>query len=85
MMPFLERLSEHLLRPAAQPAVARRVVAGRTGGAFLRARQPRPDDRAALPRRDREPIVVGMLEPAERKAFEAEIRAHRDSSWRNIP
>ena len=35
---------------------------------------------------DREPIVVGMLEPAERKALEAaHPRAARASSWRSIP
>ena len=36
-------------RPALATAVARRVVAGRARRAHLCARQPRPDDRAALP------------------------------------
>ena len=75
-MPFLERLSEHLLGAAAQPAVARRVVAGRAGStAFaLAANLDLMIVRRCLGA-DREPIVVGMLNPAERKAFEAEIRA----------
>ena len=50
MMPFLERLSEHLLgQPLSLPSLDVWWL-GEPAATVLRARQPRPDDRAALPR-----------------------------------
>src|SRR5258707_4224643 len=75
MMPFLERLSEHLLgQPLALPSLDVWWLGEPSALSFALANL----DLMIVPPclgNDREPLVVGMLEPAERKVFEAEIRA----------
>jgi uncharacterized circularly permuted ATP-grasp superfamily protein/uncharacterized alpha-E superfamily protein len=75
MMPFLERLSEHLLgQPLSLPSLDVWWLGEPAALAFALANLDLMIVRRCLGV-DREPIVVGMLEPAERKVFEAEIRA----------
>jgi uncharacterized circularly permuted ATP-grasp superfamily protein/uncharacterized alpha-E superfamily protein len=75
MMPFLERLSEHLLgQPLSLPSLDVWWLGEPAALSFALANLDLMIVRRCLGN-DREPIVVGMLEPAERKAFEAEIRA----------
>ena len=75
MMPFLERLSEHLLgQPLSLPSLDVWWLGEPAALAFALANLDLMIVRRCLGS-DREPIVVGMLEPAERKVFEAEIRA----------
>ena len=75
LMPFLERLSEHLLgQPLSLPSLDVWWLGEPAALAFALANLDLMIVRRCLGS-DREPVVVGMLEPAERKAFEAEIRA----------
>jgi uncharacterized circularly permuted ATP-grasp superfamily protein/uncharacterized alpha-E superfamily protein len=75
LMPFLERLSEHLLgEPLSLPSLDVWWLGEPAALAFALANLDLMIVRRCLGN-DREPIVVGMLDPAERKAFEAEIRA----------
>ncbi len=75
MMPFLERLSEHLLgQPLSLPSLDVWWLGEPAALSFALANLDLMIVRRCLGV-DREPIVVGMLEPAERKVFEAEIRA----------
>ena len=75
MMPFLERLSEHLLgQPLSLPSLDVWWLGEPAALSFALANLDLMIVRRCLGN-DREPIVVGMLEPAERKVFEAEIRA----------
>src|SRR5260370_41716024 len=75
LMPFLERLSEHLLgQPLSLPSLDVWWLGEPAALAFALANLDLMIVRRCLGS-DREPIVVGMLEPAERKVFEAEIRA----------
>ena len=75
LMPFLERLSDHLLgEPLSLPSLDVWWLGEPAALAFALANLDLMIVRRCLGA-DREPIVVGMLEPAERKAFEAEIRA----------
>ena len=75
MMPFLERLSEHLLgQPLSLPSLDVWWLGEPAALSFALANLDLMIVRRCLGS-DREPIVVGMLEPAERKVFEAEIRA----------
>ena len=75
MMPFLERLSEHLLgQPLSLPSLDVWWLGEPAALSFALANLDLMIVRRCLGH-DREPIVVGMLEPAERKVFEAEIRA----------
>ena len=75
MMPFLERLSEHLLgQPPSLPSLDVWWLGEPAALSFALANLDLMIVRRCLGT-DREPIVVGMLDPGERKAFEAEIRA----------
>ena len=75
MMPFLERLSEHLFgQPLSLPSLDVWWLGEPAALSFALANLDLMIVRRCLGQ-DREPIVVGMLDPAERKAFEAEIRA----------
>jgi uncharacterized circularly permuted ATP-grasp superfamily protein/uncharacterized alpha-E superfamily protein len=75
MMPFLERLSEHLLgQPLSLPSLDVWWLGEPAALSFALANLDLMIVRRCLGQ-DREPIVVGMLDPAERKVFEAEIRA----------
>jgi uncharacterized circularly permuted ATP-grasp superfamily protein/uncharacterized alpha-E superfamily protein len=75
MMPFLERLSEHLLgQPLSLPSLDVWWLGEPAALSFALANLDLMIVRRCLGN-DREPIVVGMLEPAERKVFEDEIRA----------
>jgi uncharacterized circularly permuted ATP-grasp superfamily protein/uncharacterized alpha-E superfamily protein len=75
LMPFLERLSEHLLgQPLALPSLDVWWLGEPTALAFALANLDLMIVRPCLGT-DREPIVVGMLEAAERKALVERIRA----------
>ncbi|MCW5737533.1 MAG: circularly permuted type 2 ATP-grasp protein [Enhydrobacter sp.] len=75
MMPFLERLCQHLLgRPLQLPSLDVWWLGEPTAYAFALAHLDSMIVRPCLGR-DREPIVVGMLDPPERKALENRIAA----------
>src|SRR5882672_7778978 len=75
MMPFLERLSEHLLgQPLALPSLDVWWLGEPSALSFALANLDLMIVRPCLGN-DREPIVVGMLEVAERKALVERIRA----------
>ena len=75
LMPFLERLSEHLLgQPLDLPSLNVWWLGEPAALAFALANLDLMIVRPCLGN-DREPIVVGMLEPDERRALEARIRA----------
>ena len=75
LMPFLERLCERLLdQPLGLPSLDVWWLGEPSAAAFVLANLDTMIVRPCLGT-DREPIVVGMLEPAERKALEARIRA----------
>ena len=75
LMPFLERLSQHLLgEPLALPSLDVWWLGEPTAFAFAMANLDSMIVRPCLGQ-DREPIVVGMLERAERKALEERLRA----------
>jgi uncharacterized circularly permuted ATP-grasp superfamily protein/uncharacterized alpha-E superfamily protein len=75
MMPFLERLSEKLLgEPLQLPSLDVWWLGEPPALTFTLANLDLMIVRPCLGA-DREPIIVGMLEPAERKALEARIRA----------
>ena len=75
MMPFLERLSERLLgQPLELPSLDVWWLGESSALTFALANLDRMIVRPCL-EADREPIIVGMLESAERKALEARIRA----------
>lgn len=75
MMPFLERLSEKLLgQPLRLPSLDVWWLGEPAALTFVLANLDLMIVRPCL-EADREPIVVGMLEAAERKALEARIRA----------
>ena len=75
LMPFLERLCERLLdQPLGLPSLDVWWLGEPSAAAFVLANLDTMIVRPCLGA-DREPIVVGMLEPAERKALEARIRA----------
>ncbi|MBL6617365.1 MAG: circularly permuted type 2 ATP-grasp protein [Reyranella sp.] len=74
MMPFLERLSEKLLgQPLELPSLDVWWLGEPAALTFALANLDRMIVRPCLDA-DREPIIVGMLEPAERKALEQRIR-----------
>ncbi|MGH8734974.1 MAG: circularly permuted type 2 ATP-grasp protein, partial [Burkholderiales bacterium] len=76
MMPFLERLSEKLLgQPLQLPSLDVWWLGEPAALTFALANLDLMIVRPCL-EADREPIIVGMLEPAERKALEERIRAH---------
>ena len=75
MMPFLERLSEKLLgQPLQLPSLDVWWLGEPAALTFALANLDLMIVRPCL-EADREPIIVGMLEPAERKALEERIRA----------
>ena len=75
LMPFLERLCERLLdQPLGLPSLDVWWLGEPSAAAFVLANLDTMIVRPCLDT-DREPIVVGMLEPAERKALEERIRA----------
>jgi uncharacterized circularly permuted ATP-grasp superfamily protein/uncharacterized alpha-E superfamily protein len=75
LMPFLERLSQRLLNQGlALPSLDIWWLGEPTAYAFAMANLDAMIVRPCLGQ-DREPIVVGMLEPAERKALEQQLRA----------
>ena len=75
LMPFFERLCERLLgQPLGLPSLDVWWLGEPSALAFALANLDSMIVRRCLGN-DREPIVVGMLEPAERKALEAQIRA----------
>ncbi|MEI7870835.1 MAG: circularly permuted type 2 ATP-grasp protein [Alphaproteobacteria bacterium] len=75
LMPFLERLCERLLdQPLGLPSLDVWWLGEPSAAAFVLANLDTMIVRPCLGA-DREPIVVGMLEPAERKALEARIRS----------
>jgi uncharacterized circularly permuted ATP-grasp superfamily protein/uncharacterized alpha-E superfamily protein len=75
MMPFLERLSEHLLgQPLALPSLDVWWLGEPSALSFALANLDLMIVRPCLGN-DREPIVVGMLDPPERKALVERIRA----------
>ena len=74
LMPFLERLSEHLLgQPLSLPSLDVWWLGEPAALGFALANLDLMIVRRWLGN-DREPVVVGMQEPGERKALEAEIR-----------
>lgn len=74
-MPFLERLCERLLgQPLVLPSLDVWWLGEPSAAAFVLANLDTMIVRPCLGN-DREPIVVGMLEPAERKALEERLRA----------
>ena len=76
LMPFLERLCKDLLgEPLGLPSLDVWWLGEPPALAFALANLDAMIVRPCLGH-DREPIVVGMLEPAERAALEARIRAH---------
>jgi uncharacterized circularly permuted ATP-grasp superfamily protein/uncharacterized alpha-E superfamily protein len=76
MIPFLERLSEHLLgQPLELPSLDVWWLGEPAALTFALANLDLMIVRPCLGS-DREPIVVGMLEGDERKALEARIRSH---------
>jgi uncharacterized circularly permuted ATP-grasp superfamily protein len=76
MMPFLERLSERLVgQPLQLPSLDVWWLGEPAALTFALANLDLMIVRPCL-EADREPIIVGMLEAAERKALEARIRAH---------
>ena len=75
VMPFLERLSEKLIgQPLELPSLDVWWLGEPTALTFALANLDHMIVRPCL-EADREPIIVGMLEAAERKALEARIRA----------
>ncbi|TAJ39355.1 MAG: hypothetical protein EPO55_12645 [Reyranella sp.] len=75
LMPFLERLCERLLdQPLGLPSLDVWWLGEPSAAAFVMANLDAMIVRPCLGN-DREPIVVGMLEPAERKALEERLRA----------
>ncbi len=75
LMPFLERLCERLLdQPLGLPSLDVWWLGEPSAAAFVLANLDTMIVRPCL-ETDREPIVVGMLEPAERKALEERIRS----------
>jgi len=75
LMPFLERLCARLLdQPLALPSLDVWWLGEPAAAEFVLANLDMMIVRPCLGV-DREPIVVGMLEPAERQALEARIRA----------
>lgn len=75
LMPFLERLCERLLdQPLGLPSLDVWWLGEPAAAAFVLANLDTMIVRPCLGN-DREPIVVGMLEPAERKALEERLRA----------
>jgi uncharacterized circularly permuted ATP-grasp superfamily protein/uncharacterized alpha-E superfamily protein len=75
LMPFLDRLSQHLFgRPLSLPSLDVWWLGEPTAYAFAMANLDAMIVRPCLGQ-DREPIVVGMLEPAERKALEERMRS----------
>ena len=75
LMPFLERLCERLLgQPLALPSLDVWWLGEPAAAAFVMANLDAMIVRPCLGT-DREPIVVGMLEAAERKALEDRLRA----------
>jgi uncharacterized circularly permuted ATP-grasp superfamily protein/uncharacterized alpha-E superfamily protein len=75
LMPFLERLSQKLLKQKlALPSLDVWWLGEPSAYAFAMANLDAMIVRPCLGY-DREPIVVGMLEPAERKALEEKLRA----------
>jgi uncharacterized circularly permuted ATP-grasp superfamily protein/uncharacterized alpha-E superfamily protein len=75
LMPFLERLCERLLdQPLGLPSLDVWWLGEPSAAAFVLANLDAMIVRPCLDT-DREPIVVGMLEPAERKALEERIRS----------
>ena len=75
MMPFLERLSQRLLgQPLQLPSLDVWWLGEPTAYAFAMAHLDSMIVRPCLGQ-DREPIVVGMLEPLQRKALEQRIAA----------
>ena len=74
-MPFLERLSQHLQgKPLELPSLDVWWLGESSALAFALANLDLMIVRPCLGA-DREPIIVGMLEPADRKALEERIRA----------
>ncbi len=75
MMPFLERLSQKLLnQKLALPSLDVWWLGEPSAYAFVMANLDGMIVRPCLGH-DREPIIVGMLEPAERKALEERLRS----------
>ncbi len=75
LMPFLDRLSQHLLgETLSLPSLDVWWLGEPTAYAFAMANLDFMIVRPCLGQ-DREPIVVGMLEPAERRALEERLRA----------
>ncbi|MSP77455.1 MAG: hypothetical protein EXR12_15105 [Rhodospirillaceae bacterium] len=75
LMPFLERLCEHLLgQPLGLPSLDVWWLGEPSAATFVLANLDSMIVRPCLGN-DREPIVVGMLEPEERKALVERIRA----------
>ncbi|NDH60102.1 MAG: hypothetical protein EBY18_00295 [Alphaproteobacteria bacterium] len=75
LMPFLERLCERLLgQPLALPSLDVWWLGEPAAAAFVMANLDEMIVRPCLGT-DREPVVVGMLEVAERKALEDRLRA----------
>jgi uncharacterized circularly permuted ATP-grasp superfamily protein/uncharacterized alpha-E superfamily protein len=75
LMPFLERLCERLLgQPLGLPSLDVWWLGEPSAAAFVLANLDSMIVRPCLGN-DREPIVVGMLEPAERKALEDRLRS----------
>lgn len=75
LMPFLERLCEHLLgQPLGLPSLDVWWLGEPSAAAFVMANLDTLIVRPCLSN-DREPIVVGMLEPAERAALVDRLRA----------
>lgn len=75
LMPFLERLSERVLgQPLELPSLDVWWLGEPAARDFALANLDRMIVRPCLGA-DREPIIVGMLEPAERRELEARIRA----------
>ena len=75
-MPFLDRLSRHLLdQPLQLPSLDVWWLGEPTAYAFAMAHLDSMIVRPCLGQ-DREPIVVGMLEPVARKELEQRIAAH---------
>ncbi|MDP2329232.1 MAG: circularly permuted type 2 ATP-grasp protein, partial [Reyranella sp.] len=75
LMPFLERLCERLLdQPLSLPSLDVWWLGEPSAAAFVMANLDTMIVRPCLGN-DREPIVVGMLEPAERQALEDRLRA----------
>lgn len=74
LMPFLERLSQHLLnQPLALPSLDVWWLGEPTAYAFVMANLDSMIVRPCIGQ-DREPIVVGMLEPEDRMALEGRLR-----------